>query len=201
MKKAIIAVMFVFLAVVGFSQDRNNEIYVNYGAGTFPGFAETFGDIFEDFLIGPLTGATVVSSDISTFGVAGLGYKRNLNEKITLGLGVLYQSFNMKKTVKMPITHTLVDVESTDTYITGMVRFDFNYVRKEWVTMYSGVALGACYEQFNFKDDTQGDDNTSVYFAFQVNAFGIRIGKAFGGFAEVGFGYAGIVNAGLSYKF
>lgn len=201
MKKAILLFVFLVPVLIGYSQDRNNEVYLNYGVGTMPAFSEAFGDFFEDLLIGAFTGATVQSTETNTFGVAGLGYKRNLSKRITLGLGFLYQSFDVTQTVKMPLTGNLVDIKSQDIYYTFMARFDFSYVTTEWVNMYSGVGAGVSVNQYVFDDDKQGKDDNNIYVAWQVNAFGIRVGKTLGGFAEVGFGYAGIVNAGLSLKF
>lgn len=201
MKKALLLFMLMVPFLVGYSQERNNEVYANYGVATMPAFAEAFGDIFEDLLIGTFTGATVQSTDTKTFGGIGIGYKRNLNKRLSLGLGFLYQSFDVTQTVKMPLSGTLVDIKSQDVYYTFMARFDFNYVTTEWVNMYSGVAAGMSLNQYTFDDNTQGKDDDNTHFAWQLNAFGIRVGKGFGGFAEVGFGYAGIVNAGLSLKF
>ncbi len=65
------------------------------------------------------------------------------------------------------------------------------------VQLYSGLSAGISV--FTQSDSSQSGSKT--IFAFQVNAIGLRVGHKFGGFFELGFGFDGIINAGLSVKF
>jgi hypothetical protein len=40
-----------------------------------------------------------------------------------------------------------------------------------------------------------------MYPTFQITPFGVRAGKQTGVFAEIGYGYKGIINLGLSSRF
>ncbi len=72
--------------------------------------------------------------------------------------------------------------------------------------MYSGVGLGLALVKSDFALGPdlmlKGKNGESTqYFTGQLTAVGFRVGKTLAGFAELGFGYKGIVNAGLSYQF
>ena len=71
------------------------------------------------------------------------------------------------------------------------------YNPRNIVQLYSGLSAGVSV--FTQSDSSQSDSKT--IFAFQVNVIGLRVGHKFGGFFELGFGYDGIINAGLSVKF
>lgn len=84
----------------------------------------------------------------------------------------------------------------------------FSWLNKEKVTMYSGFGLGLAI----YTDDTHYSDKfyspkprtwdeTSYAPAFHLTAVGIHVGKKWYGFAELGFGYKGIIQAGFGYNF
>jgi hypothetical protein len=56
--------------------------------------------------------------------------------------------------------------------------------------MYSGVGLAYF---------TSDEYNTNL--SFQVNALGFRVGKKLAAYAELGFGYRGMINVGASLQF
>jgi len=82
---------------------------------------------------------------------------------------------------------------------------------------YLGIGYTSSKETFNFFSNIPDQSyfygtpsslfarqNTTVDFShvnFQLTAFGVRTSGAFSVFAEFGFGYKGMVNAGFSYKF
>lgn len=81
-----------------------------------------------------------------------------------------------------------------------MARTDYRYINR-FLQLYSGVAAGVSAGKSSPKSGTGGDSFSSTDFAFQVNALGLRVGHNFGAFAELGFGYNGIVSLGVSAKF
>lgn len=94
----------------------------------------------------------------------------------------------------------------SSTAYTIAVETDYRYISKPVFQMYSGVGLGLAIVKTDF---TLGPDlmlkgkngESTQYFTGQLTALGFRVGKTLAGFAELGFGYKGIVNAGLSYQF
>ena len=59
-----------------------------------------------------------------------------------------------------------------------------------------------CYYWSNGPSAFSEEETSSseVFFAFQVNLVGIRLGAAVGFFLEFGFGYNGVINGGLSFR-
>ena len=84
----------------------------------------------------------------------------------------------------------------------------FSWLNKEKVTMYSGFGLGLAI----YTDDTHYSDkfystkpltwNETYYgLALHLTAVGIHVGRKWYGFAELGFGFKGIIQAGFGYNF
>ncbi|MFT7073036.1 MAG: hypothetical protein ACJAX3_002028, partial [Patiriisocius sp.] len=82
------------------------------------------------------------------------------------------------------------DKEREFTNITFALETDYRYVSKPSFQMYSGVGLAYF---------TSDEYNTNL--SFQVNALGFRVGKKLAAYAELGFGYRGMINVGASLQF
>lgn len=68
------------------------------------------------------------------------------------------------------------------------------------VELYSGGYIGAYVSKSS--SDLEGiqiDQNSEL--AYHINALGVRVGKSIGAHVEVGYGFLGIVNFGLSAQF
>lgn len=69
--------------------------------------------------------------------------------------------------------------------------------------MYSGFGLGYTFSNEKLspnQSDVQSMSSKNSSFNFQVIGAGVRIGRKIAGFAELGFGYEGIINLGISYQ-
>lgn len=66
--------------------------------------------------------------------------------------------------------------------------------------MGAGITLNKGEFEPNSTKETSIHDNSS-YFNYKVTALGLRVGKKLAGFLELGFGFTGIVSAGISYQF
>lgn len=105
----------------------------------------------------------------------------------------------------------LVQVKITERYSTGESirdrfffvnisgRVDYHYTNRENLGMYSGIALGPSY--IFDQSDNPSEDRSGFFIAYQLNFFGIRFGKEWGGYAEFGFGRNGLLNVGISKQF
>ena len=90
---------------------------------------------------------------------------------------------------------------SSTMFLSFMPRIDFNYLRRPYFTMYSGIALGITYVSFRNNYSNQADDISSgLGFGFQLNGIGFRVGKDIGGFVEIGYGCQGLINLGVSAR-
>lgn len=89
------------------------------------------------------------------------------------------------------------------TFITAAIEWEYRYVNQGPVQVYSGVGLGFTYGTEEFTSGNPGfESNTGDIsgIAYQVNAVGVRYGKKFGGYLELGYGYKGLLNLGLSLQ-
>jgi hypothetical protein len=79
---------------------------------------------------------------------------------------------------------------------------NFNYLPENIVQLYSGISLGFAYATAHATSNyTKPYDDGGTTMAYHVNVLGIRVGNKIGGFLELGLGYNGIINAGMSIKF
>ena len=62
--------------------------------------------------------------------------------------------------------------------------------------------LGASWQDESMVDVARSgiEPNDRLHFSYHITAIKFRYGDMLGGFAELGFGYRGLVNLGLSIK-
>ena len=100
---------------------------------------------------------------------------------------------------RLKITDYTGERESTykrnmNTVLTGL---HYNYVMKRNFSVYSGFEAG-----LRFNNYTGETDKTAItQFAYQIVGGGIRYGRTFAGFTELGFGAKGWVRTGISVAF
>ena len=73
---------------------------------------------------------------------------------------------------------------------------DFRYFQREKVTLYSSAAVGLTFLSHEVNNSTE----KSNYFDAHVSLIGFRYGQKFGAFAELGFGFKGLINFGINLK-
>jgi hypothetical protein len=93
----------------------------------------------------------------------------------------------------------------THYYHSTMLRYTEYWIQAPFISLYSSLGFGVNYTRIkNTLDEhlpfVQLNENKNT-LAYQITPIGIRIGKRIGGYAEVGYGYKGIVCGGLSYRF
>ena len=84
-----------------------------------------------------------------------------------------------------------------ETFITLMPSVKFNWLRKKYFGMYSGLSAGVMFLSVSGGDE----DESLTSFMFQATALGVEFGGNFRGFVEAGLGEKGTLCAGLRYKF
>ncbi len=161
-----------------------NDISVNYGFATHNEFIDAATSIVS---------SGGVSYD-KTSGNFGLQYIRNVSPKWGIGLAVGYEQMKgAKGWMQEGIDPKL---KSTDIIVMPVARhYWFN---NRTCGGYTKVGLGASF----CKDEVVGESKSVVDVAFQVSAFGIEAGsQTFRVFAEAGYGYQGLLQAGLRCRF
>ncbi len=198
----LLSCLFIVMGKPGLAQDQNNGIYVSYAPGfvSAQAFYDGTNDFFNDL------GHTLFTTDDSDTktgmtGIISAGYNRFLSEKIKLGISGSYSKYTNSLDI-IKDGEVKGNFKWSDSFITLMLRFDFHYVRKEKISMYSGLSFGVSF--VDGKNISGGEDlalPSGTLFAFHLNAFGVRFGKDLGFFLESGFGYNGIISGGISYQF
>ena len=79
----------------------------------------------------------------------------------------------------------------------------YYWVNNNSFGLYSKAAVGAAFLKSTEKDlaTNTSKDESSTHFMFQASFLGAEFGNQFRGFAEVGVGEQGFIQAGIRYKF
>lgn len=194
MKKKFLLLVFVTLFVgEAFAQEQQHEVDVGYGVLS----SNEFVDLFSNILATALTGGSYKTENNKGIGNIQAGYKYIPTKRIAVGATYVYAGLSS-------------DVMSGDTksgtldkkYHTLAGEFEFRYIAKERFKLYSTLGAGATkYDETYTPTTGEVDKNDDIYFNFHVSALGLKFGDKVGGFAEVGFGYKGMVSAGLFFRF
>ncbi|UCF06584.1 MAG: hypothetical protein JSV33_06030 [bacterium] len=194
MKKVSLLVLSVLILSSGTAsaQDYRHEVSFSVGVGSVPAILEEFRDVAMFLIFPPLASLIREDSEMAV-PTLSLSYRHHLRKWLSLGGTFAYE--------QMERTYYFRDQETGTTdisYYTLMGRIDFTYVRLRLYQMYSGAALGISFSTERAENDESQGEN---YFAFQVNAVGLRVGERVAGFLELGLGFNGIVCAGMTGTF
>ncbi len=168
------------------------EFRFGYGLLSDMQLIAAFSDTYVTIASG-ITGEPI-GSDYPTVGPIIASYAFFLSDRITLG-----PEFNI---IQLDIKNTYSSGEVTRDHflITNLsARVDFYYVQNEKIELYSGASLGGSYI-FEQSVDPDEEDNSAPFVSYHLNFFGIRFGKSWAGYAEVGFGRNGLMNFGISKR-
>jgi len=191
----------IVLLILGFAnpiiaqEKGTSEMRVGYGYVTSTQLAfdvvEIFGTVFT---LGNITYENERSS-----GAIHIGYNYALSEKFLLGGFFAFEQI----TNDVKSSGNLIG-ENSSKFYTAAIEVSYRYVSNEKVKLYSGLGIGYSFGNMQFDSSTSAEESYSDkanIFNFQITGIGFRYGNSFGVFAEAGYGYRGIVNAGVSYKF
>ncbi len=73
---------------------------------------------------------------------------------------------------------------------------DFRYFQREKFTLYSSAAVGLTF----LTEEVNGSAEKRNYFDAHVSLIGFRYGQKLAAFAELGFGFKGLINFGVNLK-
>ena len=176
------------------SNIKKHAISVSYGVASIVNLANQFSDV----MLSGLSDQYISFGNQAYSGAINAEYVYRLNRTIGIGAALGYER------AKRDILSQKRRVGSmTDHYITVMPVFKCNWLHGGIVRLYSKATAGA---SFNLSD--QWDDQTHdtahdkrLMVAFQVSPLGIECGRALCGTLELGYGYQGMVQLGVKYRF
>lgn len=82
-------------------------------------------------------------------------------------------------------------------FFTILLRGDYRYINKDGFKLYGSLAAGPSF----FKSTGTTGSSTSTRLGYQITPIGLSFGNSFVGWAELGFGFRGLISAGLAYRF
>ena len=185
--------------------DSKSEISFSVGGGTpnERGIGEAIGEGLGKAIVSAITGGLYnpneTRRDDSSTLAFNLQYLYRIAPKIKVGGALTYQH-----------TSTTLMVADND-YFTVMPVVKAMWIEKNHIGLYSKAAAGICIASNSAKvcsgfgaaekyiDEIKSDKGTR--FAYQVSAIGFEAGsKNIRGFVELGYGFQGFAQAGVSIK-
>lgn len=114
-------------------------------------------------------------------------YRYYLNRNVTLGLGLGMEN------ISTWANFVTVAPEVTVCYLD--TRHDYIRVR-----LYGAASYGISMLNDNDIPKGSADETGAKPWAFQATPFGMRVGRQFAGFIEIGMGYKGLVHGGIEFR-
>ncbi len=90
-------------------------------------------------------------------------------------------------------------IVSTTRITSFMPAINYIYLLRRKSQLYSEVALGPAFSKYTLTGEQKSVHTTDL--GFQFTPFGYRFGKKIAGFVEVGYGYKGLLQLGISGQF
>ena len=192
MKRVFLLLIAAFIALGAAAQ--NSEIRVGYGVASSNRLLNT-----EHGIFGVNWGQQFadIKSVSSSSGAITFGYRYKIS-RIRFGLSGAYEKVN----------GTFTDAAGSSavghhTYWTIAADLQFSYFKlpKGIVELYWGASAGCGFVSQNI-DVPNAGEQTRRRFAYQVVPVGVSVGIPWiGAYAELGFGYRGILNLGAYVRF
>lgn len=191
-------ILAVAIITVGNAQEKGtSELSFGYGAETSNEIGNAVGDVLTTII----TLGTVSYEDAKYTGAFHAKYKYAVADNLLLGVSGAYEKAEDKERFGSDIV-----AERKSKIYSVALESDYSYINTKHFRVYSGAGLG--YRMVNIRSrPTTASTNTKTSnerthgLAYHINGIGIRAGGTIGVFAEVGYGYRGLVNAGLSIQF
>ncbi|MNV02831.1 hypothetical protein D3C71_930710 [compost metagenome] len=188
-----ILLIFIFSSYKGIAQEKGtNEFYAGVGLLS----TNAILDLGTNILVTGFSAGHINYQNNKSIPAIGIGYKIAPADRWMIGLDMYYES--SKSDVYFDDVH---DGIARYSYLTIGLGTDYHYISSSWFQMYSGLAIAYSFQNGKYKGSNNDIQNTQQnYINFHLNALGFRFGKTFAVFAELGFGYKGLIHAGLSLQ-
>lgn len=193
MRKLIIAsfLLLVFGQRIS-AQESKHEVSAGVGLFTTSEIIGAFSNVLATGLTGGL-----YSADESYTGAYHVSYKYRFTERLSLGGTALYEHADA-----IAKSDNEEFGKYKNNYYTLAAEASYRYINSGYLKLYGTLGAGATLYSQKFVPNT-GDSETDskVHLNFQITPIGVKVGKSVGVFAEAGFGYKGILSAGLFANF
>lgn len=201
-RSQILVIAIILMCISAFSQSYDksyyrNEISLNYGMPSM----DMINSISSKDLDNYFPDNRYISDNFKGSGVVNMVFRRSSrNTKFIWGTSLSYSSF----TSDIFYLGTY-EGQLNRSFINWGVEVHYRYQNLNKIQLYSGAGLGFRYGSEKLTppagSEKQGTTGTISQLSYQINALGLRYGNDLGGYIELGYGYKGIILAGISYQF
>ncbi len=196
MRKLILLAV-LFISTITFGQEKGtSDLSINVGGATSNGFLNIYDNLFDNLFYGLFT-STTITNERSTPAI-GITYKYAVKDNWFVYADGVYQGY------KADLVQSNTKIGGVnDTYLTFGIGTEYHYIVKDIFQMYSGGSIAfTSHQSSEYKTSSPStEDSSDSFLNFQVNAVGFRVGKTLAATLELGLGYNGLVNLGVSYQF
>ncbi len=182
-------VMLIFAGVLKAQDQGTKGISVGAGFYTTNEILNTFEDIANGASFGNVSAGPAIS----------ITYKVAIKDRWFVYADAAYQSISedifLNGNKEGDVSHR---------FFTVGFGTEYHYVSGDLIQAYSGISIAYTSQTHDYTlppNSVVSESSNDNYVGFQVNALGIRVGRKLAGFLELGFGYRGVANVGLSYQF
>ncbi len=165
------------------------EIHAGYGLLTAPDIITAFSDVFTTALLPGM----IEKVESKGFGTVFGGAEYYISNHFAAGLQYSHAAYEH--------TYNMADqsvAKMNNQYHTILLRGKAIWFNQSLFQIYSALAVGPTFTK---AENELGDTKTNTAFAFHASPVGVRIGNHIAFFAEAGFGYQGLISAGVSVRF
>lgn len=201
MKRLLLFLGLIFISFSIFSQDYyrsydHHDIMIGYGQFIPDQFKSVntsmLNDLFPD--------QRYVRDNYSSMGAIFITYRHIFKNELFLW-GITAGVSNSKSEIYNVGQY---EGELTRQFYTFAIELNYRYVNQGPIQVYSGIGVGFTYGTETLIPPpemlTIATTNNISNIAYQINAVGVRLGKKYAGFIELGYGYKGIINVGFSVQ-
>lgn len=192
----VIALIGVVASSVGWAQTARtarHDVSLSYGVVSM----DQITDALTDILTVVFTFGTYAKERTSSSGVPFFTY--HFSPRGRFGFGLAAGGYMTKGNLEIADTASGTFKETN--YV-GAFEIAYRWIMKTGFQMYSGLGGGGRIRKGTYTVEGEETETTSkVLPTFHVNLLGFRFGRAIGFFGELGFGYKGLLNFGLSAQF
>ena len=192
MKKLLLLCIPFFLYINTYSQEH--QVSAGMGLGTTVQMLDVLTEIGGAFSSIFFKGSYLDKTD--NIGEFRISYAYTPKDRWSYGATLSYNQSKFDALIKGEKIG-----EQVNDYYTLAAETSFAYFKKERMSFYALLGAGATLgnvKQTRFSTGKESQSNGTI-FNFQITPVGFRYGKQWGGFAEMGFGYRGLLNFGAFY--
>jgi hypothetical protein len=193
---AVLAAVALLLPAASFGQTpvRTNDLSAQFGVLSIDQVLDVFGDI----LLVVITLGNFSKDHVMYSGVPFLTYHHSANSRF--GFGGAIGGYTSRGDLILQSSDLLVgDFKETNTI--AAAELDYHWIMRRGFQVYSGAGFGVRIRKGRYTDETGTESFSKALPTFHLNLIGVRFGQNIGFFAEFGYGYKGMLSAGINAQF